>query len=105
MTFITYIAYPTTPGGRFDLEYYNTTHMAIVERHWKGLGLESWSVTSFAADAPYVALATIVWKDAASSQRAMTPENGLLEVVADLPKFTDIKAVHFSGTVAASSSL
>ncbi|KAH7099089.1 hypothetical protein BKA62DRAFT_807323 [Auriculariales sp. MPI-PUGE-AT-0066] len=105
MSFITYAAYPSTPGGRFDLNYYTATHMSIVSKHWKDQGLVSWDVTSFPTGGPYIALTTIVWKDAASAKKAMVPENGLQELVDDLPKFTDIKPVQFAGTVAASSKL
>lgn len=33
------VMYPNQKGSRFDLEYYRTTHMALVEKHMKPFGL------------------------------------------------------------------
>ncbi|KAH7099067.1 hypothetical protein BKA62DRAFT_710807 [Auriculariales sp. MPI-PUGE-AT-0066] len=106
MPHVAYFVYPNTPGARFDIEYYNTTHFQLLESHWKHLGLESWSVTSFAGDAsaPYVAMGTIVWKDEQSAKIAMTPENGFDKILGDIPNYTDIKPIAFAGPQTARSA-
>jgi uncharacterized protein (TIGR02118 family) len=102
---IVYVGYPNTAA--FDVDYYGTTHFAMVEKAWKDKGLVAWSVTSFAgnAEAPFIAMSTLVWKDADSARTAMTPEHGFTEIVADVPNFTSIKPVFFAGTETAANVL
>jgi uncharacterized protein (TIGR02118 family) len=97
MPFVTYTAYPNT--GTFDIDYYSTKHVAIVERLWKDKGLQEYRVVSFAGDenTPYIALAELVWKDAQAYKTATLPENGVGELIADVPNFTNIQPVFFAG--------
>lgn len=45
------VAYPSTTkeGGEttFDMDYYLSTHMEMIDRFWKKHGMKSWEVQSF----------------------------------------------------------
>ena len=107
MPYSIFFAYPNTPGARFDIRYYSEVHFAIVEKHWASLGLVSWNVVSFVGDekAPYIVVAETVWRDAEATTKALTPGPMLAEIMGDVPNFTDLKAVTFSGEQVASSKL
>jgi len=107
MPYTTFIGYPSTPGARFDLKYYIEVHFPLVEKHWGHLGIESWNVVSFIGDdkAPYIVVAETVWRDVEAATKAFTPGLILAEIVGDVPNFTDLKAVSFSGEQVATSKL
>ena len=107
MPYTNFIGYPNTPGARFDLKYYIDVHFALVEKHWVSLGLVSWNVVSFIGDdkAPYIVVAETVWRDAEAATKAFTPGPILAEIMGDVPNFTDLKAVRFSGEQVATSKL
>jgi uncharacterized protein (TIGR02118 family) len=47
MPYIVTIAYPNDDESTFDLSYYLTSHMPMVESHWKALGLLRWELVEF----------------------------------------------------------
>jgi len=105
MPFSTYVGYPHKAGSRFDFDYYTKKHFVIVDKLWRPLGLQSWSVTSFQGDeaAPYLILTQLIWDDAASAAKAYGGP-GFDEIAADVPAFTDLSLVHFKGEQIAKST-
>jgi uncharacterized protein (TIGR02118 family) len=47
------VAYPRNKESTFNKEYYLSTHMPLVAKHWKKHGLKSYAVTELNADGPY----------------------------------------------------
>ena len=105
MPFSMFVSYPNTPGAKFNVEYYSTTHFGIVEKLWRTEGLESWNVVSFIGDekAPYMVIAETVWRDGAAAATAFSPGPALAEVMADVPNFTELAPVTFAGEQVAKS--
>lgn len=85
-----YVTYEGEPGARFDRAYYVGHHLPLVMRHWSHYGL-----TGVAAFFPAVeragtlAICECRFRDEASVDAAFaSPEAS--EVMADLPRFTEI---------------
>ena len=88
------VMYPNTPGARFDIGYYATTHMPLVQR-LLGPACAYYSVDRGIASAgpgslpPYVAMCHIFSESLDVFQAAMGPHAGT--ITADLPNFTDLR--------------
>ena len=79
------VAYPRGDGSRFDFDYYLTRHFEVVDAHF-GPFLESALVTRGADDAPFHAIATLIFADAAARGSALAASG---PVMADISNFTD----------------
>ncbi len=83
------VLYPTEGGSTFDHDYYQSQHMALVGEHM-GPHIQSTVVTKGSdtpeGPAPYHAIATIVFADAAAREAALAAAG---PVLADIPKFTN----------------
>lgn len=90
------VVYPT--GGTFDMAYYKSTHMPMVQEKWGKYGLKSWKVIKFGDDSPYAVQATLEFgtikefQDAASGPEAK-------EVLGDVPNFSNKDPVIMAGEV------
>ena len=90
------VLYPQ--GADFKMDYYKTSHMPMVQKHWAQYGLKSWKVLQFGDDAPYCVQATLEWdkmedfQTAANSPEAKT-------VLGDIPNFSDKQPVLMPGHV------
>lgn len=97
------VAYPRRDTSTFDETYYNTSHMPLVEKHWKSFGLTSWKVVKFASDAPYSHAALLEWDSAESFQEALKQES-TAEIMGDVVKFSNEQPIMLSGTPISQSS-
>jgi uncharacterized protein (TIGR02118 family) len=95
MVYVVNVGYPSTPGARFDNDYYIKKHMPLVAQKWEEYGLKSWNVTEFNPhEAPYVIQASLTFKDKKSFEEASA--NGK-EVFGDIENFTDLKPTLYHG--------
>ncbi|UZJ53583.1 hypothetical protein CBS101457_002903 [Exobasidium rhododendri] len=95
MTYVVNVAYPSTPGARFDNNYYLKTHMPLVAKKWAEHGLQRWNVTEFNIhESPYVIQAVLYFKDKKSFEAASADGE---EVFGDIPNFTDLKPTLYHG--------
>ncbi|PYI01504.1 hypothetical protein BO78DRAFT_401256 [Aspergillus sclerotiicarbonarius CBS 121057] len=93
MTYTLTVLYPHETDANYNIDYYVSNHMSLVERHWKKYGVQSWSVNRFnpAVDGTrprYTFGCIIVWESEESVQRAFNgPESAA--VLEDIPKFSN----------------
>lgn len=91
------VMYPNHQGCRFDLEYYRTKHMALVEKYMKPFGLLRTEVLrgisggSDGEPAPYVCIGNLYFDTADGYQRGGAASGGALR--ADIPNFTDVAPI------------
>ncbi|MGB0112458.1 MAG: EthD family reductase [Ilumatobacteraceae bacterium] len=79
------VMYPRSDGATFDMEYYKTTHMEIVDRTMKPA---KWEIDS-GIDGPYLAIGHLYFE----SNDAMGAGLGAAgEATADVPNFTNTEA-------------
>ncbi|MGA0606207.1 EthD family reductase [Phenylobacterium sp. VNQ135] len=88
------VMYPTTEGGKFDMDYYNATHIPLVKEAFGPTGLMSVQVLQGlpgpdGSKPPYVAIANLVFESPEALQKSMGGPRAA-EVVGDIANFTDI---------------
>jgi len=99
-----FVGYHHAPNPRFNVEYYGTTHFALVEKHWKPQGLLKWNVVALEGnDSPFHVIAEMVWTNATTALNPFTETPGQAEIVADVPNFTNLKYTLFHGAQTAHS--
>jgi len=87
------VMYPTTPGKKFDYDYYANKHMALVKQRM-GTSLLRCEVDKGVAGgapgapAPFTAIGHLYFNSVADMQAVMKPHGK--ELMADVPNFTDI---------------
>ena len=87
------VAYPASPSATFDADYYMTTHMPLVRDTFGPHGMTGSRVLfPDQPDAPYVAVTTLDFADAAAFAAA-TGSPGAAAVFADVANFTTITPV------------
>ena len=86
------VMYPNQKDGHFDLEYYRTKHMALVEKHMKPFGLLRTEVLRGISGgggqpAPYVCIGNLYFETAEGYEKGAAASGGALR--ADIANFTD----------------
>lgn len=98
------VMYPNHEGARFDFEYYQQTHMKLVEQHLKPFGLLRTGVDRGVSGgagqpAPYVCMGHLFF------ERADAYDEGIKQIGTvlrdDIPNFTDITPVRIVSEVLA----
>jgi len=80
------VLYPE--GAKFDLSYYLSSHMPMVQSKWGPAGMTGYSVLKFAPGAPYAIQATLNFKSLADFQAAAGGEH-TADILADVKNFSD----------------
>ena len=94
------VLYPK--GVKFNMDYYMSTHMPLVQKNWQSYGLQSWKVLEFGDDAPYKVQATLEWGSMDDFKKASSgPETK--DVLGDVPNFADKEPILMPGEVVGTS--
>jgi len=80
--------YPPAAASGFNMEYYNSKHMPLIEKLWGPQGLLSWTVTTGDKGADYHVQATLVWESIEAFENLKKVE----EVIGDMKNFTEVGA-------------
>jgi uncharacterized protein (TIGR02118 family) len=92
------VVYPRKDGATFNKEYYLSTHMPLVEKHWKKHGLKSYAVTELTGDGPYSYSVVMEFESHEGFGAAAADEN-TKEVMADVPNFSSEQPTILHGGV------
>lgn len=97
------VLYPNDDGATFDDSYYLSTHMPLVDKHWKQFGLQSWEITKFARGADgatpkFQIQATLTFESKEHFGKAMASEESKT-VFGDIPNFTNTQPTLLGGNV------
>ena len=79
------VMYPKSDGATFDMDYYRSTHMEIVDRTMKPT---RWEIDA-GMDGPYIAVGHLYFESPDALAAAMA-EGG--EAMTDVPNFTNTSA-------------
>lgn len=96
--------YPATPGSRFDWDYYLGAHSALVHKLCDPLGMVKFEIDRGIAGlppgtpAPFQAVAYLTFPSMGEVQTALV--SAAPELLADLPKFTDVQPTFLISEVA-----
>ena len=92
------ILYPSAPDAKFDMSYYLSTHMPLVQEKWAPEGLLGWKVLQFPADAAYSVQATLQFADLETFQKAASGE-AAKAIFGDVPNFSNQQPTLLTGKV------
>jgi uncharacterized protein (TIGR02118 family) len=92
------VLYPSSLHQSFDMSYYLSTHMPLVEKSWGQYGLQSWKIVQLPAEAPYSVQAILEFDSAEGFQRAQSSEEAKV-VMGDVPNFAKEGPVFLAGGV------
>ncbi|KAH7038247.1 uncharacterized protein B0I36DRAFT_77382 [Microdochium trichocladiopsis] len=92
------VAYPK--GANFNMEYYLSTHMPLVQARWGPFGLKSWKVVKFDENSPFSVQASLEWETEEQVNKALQSEEAK-EIFGDVSNFTDSKPELMRGVVQA----
>jgi uncharacterized protein (TIGR02118 family) len=101
MTYTITVLFPNDADAQYDIEYYVSHHMPLIERHWKKFGVQSWCVTTFdpsanGEPAMYKFGSIVTWESKEGIQKAFeSPE--VTEIMGDVPKFSNKQPVFLFG--------
>lgn len=98
------VLYPSDPSSTFDMAYYISKHMPLVQRTWSKHGLKEWSVVEYefkhgAADdrtPPYSVSAILTWETTEGVKAALADEDSKT-VFGDVPNFSNRAPLFMGG--------
>ncbi|TKA82979.1 hypothetical protein B0A55_01558 [Friedmanniomyces simplex] len=95
----TTVLYPK--GTKFNMDYYLSSHMPLVGKHFSSKGLKGWKVLDFGKDADFCVQATLEWDSHESFEKAAATQE--MEVMEDVPNFSDKQPVMLPGAIKGTS--
>ncbi|MFV1465513.1 EthD family reductase [Phaeobacter sp. JH20_02] len=101
MTVSLQVIYPACADATFDYDYYETTHLPLVEEHFGDL-METVEASRGIASGPdippaYLLIATITFPDMDTLDRAMGEKSG--PIIDDVANFTNVRPQILVGEV------
>jgi uncharacterized protein (TIGR02118 family) len=86
------VMYPYQEGAKFDIEYYQTTHMQLVQKHLKSFGLIKTGVDKGISGGgdeppPYICIGHLYFETRAGYDKGIAEVGSILR--GDIPNFTD----------------
>ena len=94
------ILFPRGDGANFNVEYFLNTHVPLVLKHYKPLGLKSYTIVKLADDAPFGGAFVSEWDSHDDIKKALGSA-GSEEIKADVKNFTTVEPVVSGGEVVA----
>jgi uncharacterized protein (TIGR02118 family) len=90
------VLYPNNPGAKFDMAYYTSKHMPMVQRKigaaCKGIAAEQGVSGAEPGSKPaYIAIGHLLFDSVASFQSGFGPHSA--EILADIPNYTNTQPV------------
>jgi uncharacterized protein (TIGR02118 family) len=89
------IFYPNSPGAKFDMNYYTTSHMPMVQRKvstCKGIAAEKGLAGGAPGSAPtYIAIGHLLFDSVEAFESAFAPHAP--EILADVPNYTNVQPI------------
>ena len=90
------VMYPNQEDARFDIDYYCTKHMDLVQKHMKPFGLVRTEVLKGISGgggqpAPYICIGNLYFAAIDGYEKGIAASSGTLR--ADIPNFTNVTPV------------
>ncbi|KAM5341985.1 hypothetical protein ACJ41O_015016 [Fusarium nematophilum] len=103
MAFTVTAVFPNVPDAKYDIDYYLTKHMPLIQERWAKYGVKSWSATKFVdgldgSPSLYAFGSVVTWDNAEQVKTAFAgPEVG--EIMGDVSNFSNKDAIFLIGEV------
>jgi uncharacterized protein (TIGR02118 family) len=97
------VLFPNEPDAKYDIDYYKTHHMPLIEKLWGHFGITSWSVTTFTtgpdgSDPAFTFGSTVNWVSAGAIETAFAHES-VQKIMQDVPNFSNKPGTFLFGNV------
>ncbi|KAH6866239.1 hypothetical protein B0T10DRAFT_468057 [Thelonectria olida] len=103
MAFTVTVVFPNESDAKYDIDYYVTKHMPLIQERWGKYGVTSWSATKFTdgldgSPSLYAFGSVVNWDNADQVKTAFAgPE--VAEIMGDVPHFSNKQAIFLLGEV------
>ncbi|KAJ9616479.1 hypothetical protein H2200_000198 [Cladophialophora chaetospira] len=101
-----HLQYPAESDSTFDLKYYLSSHMPLVNKKWNEYGLKDWKIIEFQpgpdGSKPYSIGAVLTWESADGVNKALSSDAGK-EVLGDVPNFSNKSPLFLIGDIVGAS--
>ncbi|KAH7141041.1 hypothetical protein EDB81DRAFT_948737 [Dactylonectria macrodidyma] len=103
MAFTVTVVFPNEPDAKYDIDYYLTKHMPMIQERWGKYGVISWSATKFidgldGSPSPYAFGSVVNWDNADQVKTAFAgPE--VADIMRDVSNFSNKQAIFLLGEV------
>lgn len=99
------VLFPNEADAKYDINYYKTHHMPLIEKLWGHFGVTSWSVTTFTpgpdgSDPTFVFGSVVNWASAEAIKTAFADES-VQQIMQDVPNFSNKQPTFLFGDVSA----
>ncbi|KAF4774338.1 ethyl tert-butyl ether degradation [Colletotrichum scovillei] len=105
MTVTITVVFPNDPDAEYDINYYTTKHMPLIQEQWRKYGVTSWSVTKFQPGAdgipPLYAFGSTVTWDSLQQIKAAFAGPEAAGIMGDVPNFSNKQPIFLTGEVLA----
>ncbi|EKD12641.1 uncharacterized protein L3040_005226 [Drepanopeziza brunnea f. sp. 'multigermtubi'] len=101
MTAILTLVYPKGTK-EFDMNYYLTSHMPMVQATWAGCGLQKWEVVQLDPASGNVTKCILYFESAAKMQAAFGGPDAA-KVLGDIPNYCDVQPLQYAGEIVGGS--
>lgn len=103
MTITITVIFPNEPDADYDIEYYATKHMPLIQTLWSKYGLTSWSMTKFIdgidSSSPLYAFGSTVTWDSIEQVKAAFAGPEASEIMGDVRNFSNKDPIFLTGEV------
>ncbi|KAF7621035.1 hypothetical protein F9C07_1484821 [Aspergillus flavus] len=95
------VLYPNDVDADYDLNYYLTHHMPLLDKLWGTRGLKGWTYTKYTpspngSPQPYVFGCSMTW-ESGDAMKAAFSGPGVKEAMADVAKFSNKQPIMLFG--------
>ncbi|KAF2091880.1 hypothetical protein K490DRAFT_30888 [Saccharata proteae CBS 121410] len=91
------VLYPNVSDATFNLEYYLSSHMPMVQKEFGAHGMKGWRVQKYVGRSPYSMQATLEFENQEQFKNALQHAAG--PVLGDVPNFSNKSPVLMVGEV------
>ena len=104
----TTVIYPNEDDVKFDMNYYLSTHMPLVQTNFGKHGLKKWEIVHYqpgpdGAKPKFLVGATLVWDTPEQMSAALSSPDDAGPVMADIKNFTNVTPIIMAGPVVGNS--
>ncbi|GIC94611.1 uncharacterized protein Aud_001940 [Aspergillus udagawae] len=95
------VVFPNDVDAKYDIDYYITNHMTLIEKHWSKYGLQGWSVTKYIPSldgaAPVYAFGSQVYWESEEGMKKAFESAEAAEIMGDVPHFSNKPPIFLIG--------